>query len=83
MDSPVPRKTDPSDAAAITIIFENATRYTLTDIQREYAEKIILELPRNASVMDFVSIAQQRQELKEFALVVRDHFVSGHSSNKP
>lgn len=79
MDSPVIEKTEPSDAAAITAIFEQATGYTLTHIQREHAQHIVMELSSNSSVMDFVSLAEQIPELKKFASAIQARFANNLS----
>jgi hypothetical protein len=75
MDSPVLDRTEPSDAIAITSIFEEATGYALTDNQREQAQNIMLQLTRHSTVMDFVSLADELPALREFSSAVRNYFV--------
>lgn len=79
MDSPVLDRTESSDAIAITAIFEEATGYALTDTQREQAQSIMLQLTRHSTVMDFVALAEELPELKEFASAVRNYFVDENS----
>lgn len=74
MDSPGLDRTEPGDAIAITTIFEEATGYALTDSQREQAQNIMLRLTRHATVMDFVSLAEELEELREFSSAVRNYF---------
>lgn len=75
MDSPVLDRTEPGDAIAITSIFEEATGYVLTDTQQEQAQNIMLQLTRHSTVMDFVSLAEELPELREFSSAVRNYFV--------
>ena len=76
MELPSLHNTGHGDAVAITSIFEHATEYPLTPVQRERVRSVVMKLGRTASVMDFVSLAERIPDLCEFSSAVRDCFAN-------